>query len=56
MKALLWFHELSDGKKKLSWTGINMTDFWFEISDDPDKNWSYLTVFKTLLLLIEPTL
>lgn len=34
LKALLWFHELSDGKRIESLTGINLTDFLFEVSDD----------------------
>lgn len=57
LKVLLGFHELSDGKRIESSTEINLTDFLFEVSDDPDKNnWNYLIVRKIILLLIEPTL
>lgn len=57
LKVLLGFHELSDGKRIESLTGINLTDFLFEVSDDPDKkNWNYLIVRKIILVLIEPTL
>lgn len=36
LKALLWFHELLDGKRIESLTEINLTDFLFEVIDDLD--------------------
>lgn len=36
LKGLLWLHELSDGKRIESLTGINLTVFLSEVSDNPD--------------------
>lgn len=60
LKALLWLHELSDGKRIESLTGINLTDFLFEVSDDLDiklelfnslQNYSIANEGNTIILL-----